>query len=170
MKIIREIFVYGGIAIAINLLLSYLLKLVFPKDFDLWIFDSLSALIISVILLLLSKFSSLKNHQSFELILRYLFSSFIVMTIYNFVFAVKIFFGFSKFCIVEDITDEQFYQYCFASNFFVFLSTFLFMLIFKRLEVKVFTRNSLIFILLILTLTIVFRTQTIVWQLFNSIF
>jgi len=156
LRIVREIVVWGSIASMIYLILTKLLITVMPESYNFWIYDSLVSLVIAMMLLAVSK-TKLVSQPRIGFLLRYLFSNFMILTIYNFVFALKIISGRVRFCVLEYVNTEEFYQHTFASNFIVFLSTFLFMLIFKSRNIVMFSKASVTYILIVLVMTLIFR-------------
>ena len=167
MKTIKEILILGGITALITFLLNILLENLLPDTFDFWLYDSLSSFIISLVLIILSPL--VKKNKNFDLFLRYSFSNFLIFTVYNFVYALKISFGTIKFCVPEKILNEKLYEISFVSNFLVFLSTLFFLVLFKERTVNIFTKNSVIYIVLIFILIIGFRIQNLLFQTLDMI-
>ncbi|TDX86130.1 hypothetical protein [Epilithonimonas xixisoli] len=168
MKTINEILIWGIISVIVMFLLNVLLENILPRTFNFWIYDSLSSLIISLVLIIL--FLILKKEcAGFELFLRYSFANFLIITVYNFVYALKISFDEVRFCVQEKISNEQLYQACFASNFLVFISTLFFLILFKEKNVTVFTKNSVIYMIMVLILILVFRAQVLFAKTIDSI-
>lgn len=167
MKTIKEILIFGGITVIITFLLNTLLAKILPDTFDLWIYDSLSSFIISVVLIILSLI--IKENKNFDLFLRYLFSNFLLFTIHNFIFALKISFGKVRFCVPEKISNEKLYESSFSTNFLVFLSTLFFLVLFKERNVNIFTKNSVIYIILVFIVITVFRAQNLLSQALNFV-
>ncbi|SEH36203.1 hypothetical protein SAMN05421793_10119 [Epilithonimonas hominis] len=167
MKTIKEILIFGGITVIITFLLNTLLAKILPDTFDLWIYDSLSSFIISVILIIFSLI--IKENKNFDFFLRYSFSNFLLFTVHNFIFAIKISFGKVRFCVPEKISNEKLYETSFIANFIVFLSTFFFLVLFKERNVNIFTKNSVTYMVLIFILITVFRAQNLLSQSLNFI-
>jgi hypothetical protein len=167
LKTIKEILIFGGITVIITFLLNTLLAKILPDTFDLWIYDSLSSFIISVVLIILSLI--IKENKNFDLFLRYLFSNFLLFTIHNFIFALKISFGKVRFCVPEKISNEKLYESSFSTNFLVFLSTLFFLVLFKERNVNIFTKNSVIYIILVFIVITVFRAQNLLSQALNFV-
>ena len=162
MKIIKEILIFGGITAIVTFLLNTLLAKILPDTFDLWIYDSLSSFIISVVLIIFSLV--IKENKNFDFFLRYSFSNFLLFTVHNFIFAIKISFGKVRFCVPEKISNEKLYETSFSANFIVFLSTFFFLVLFKERNVNIFTKNSIIYIILVFIMVTVFRAQNLLPQ------
>jgi len=167
LKTIKEILIFGGITVIITFLLNTLLAKILPDTFDLWIYDSLSSFIISVILIIFSLI--IKENKNFDFFLRYSFSNFLLFTVHNFIFAIKISFGKVRFCVPEKISNEKLYETSFIANFIVFLSTFFFLVLFKERNVNIFTKNSVTYMVLIFILITVFRAQNLLSQSLNFI-
>ncbi|GEM_PF-1537129 len=175
MKTIKEILIFGGITAIVTFLLNTLFAKILPDTFDLWIYDSLSSFIISVVLIIFSLV--IKENKNFDFFLRYSFSNFLIFTVHNFIFAIKISFGKVRFCVPEKISNEklcklprkQLYETSFSANFIVFLSTFFFLVLFKERNVKIFTKNSIIYIILVFIMVNVFRAQNLLSQSLNFI-
>ncbi len=143
MIVVKEIVIYGGVSSMIYLIFSGILSAVLPSSNNFWIYDSLVSFLISLFLLIISKIYFARQ-MWFGLLLRYLFSNFIVLTLYNFIFSMKIALGTVKFCTVENVNNEALYQHVFASNLIVFLATFFFTLIFKQRKISIFSKGSVI--------------------------
>lgn len=164
MKIIKEILFFGTLTVIITFLLNVLIENILPKTFDFWIYDSLSSFIISLVMIIASV--AVRKNENFDLFLRYSFSNFLLFTLHNFIFAIKISLGKIKFCVPEKISNEKLYETTFNTNFLVFLTTLFFLLLFKERSVSVFTRNSFIYMVLIFTLTNVFQVQNLLSHIF----
>jgi len=167
LKTIKEILIFGGITVIITFLLNTLLAKILPDTFDLWIYDSLSSFIISVVLIILS--IVIKENKNFDLLLRYSFSNFLLFIVHNFIFALKISFGKIRFCVPEKMSNEKLYESSFSTNFLVFLSTLFFLVLFKERNVNIFTKNSVIYIILVFILITFFRAQNFLSQALNFI-
>jgi len=167
LKIFKEILIFGGVTVSVTFLLNTLLAKVLPETFDLWIYDSLSSFIISVVLIILS--SVIRKNKNFDLFLRYSFFNFFLFTVHNFIFALKISFGKVRFCVPEKISNEKLYETSFTTNFLIFLSTLFFLILFKERNVNIFTKNSVIYMVLIFILITVFRAQNLLSQALNFI-
>lgn len=171
MNLIKEISVFGCITVSLIFLINFFIANYCSATIDLWIYDSLASFIISIILLIISKIY--KNKNWFDSIVRYFFANFFVFTFYNFIYSLKIRFGFVRFCINENISAEQLYKDVFSTNFLVFVTTLSFLLLFKSRNISVFTQRSVIYIILVLILTVFFKAQNLIFLitgLFPSIF
>lgn len=171
MNSVKKISFFGCITVAIIILINFFIAKFCSGIMDLWIYDSLASFIISIILLIISDIY--KNKDWFDSIVRYFFANFLIFTVYNFVYSLKIRFGVVRFCINESMNSEQLYKDVFSTNFLVFVTTFSFLLMFKNRNIGVFTKSSVIYIILILILTVFFKTQILlpkILGLFPSIF
>ncbi|PZU86164.1 MAG: hypothetical protein DI529_09125, partial [Chryseobacterium sp.] len=170
MKIIKEILIWGGMSVAGFWILNSLFALFFWNYYEIWIYcDSLSGFTISLILLIVSCLLK-KNDGKFDLFLRYSFSTFLILNVYNFLFFIKLKFGNTRFCLRESVQTEKLYELCFGSNFLIFVATLVFLMLFKHRNTNVFTKNSTIYIILVLILTVVFKAQILLQSLINAIF
>ncbi len=159
-KYIKEIFICGGFSAICVYLLNSVFSPLFSDYFEIIVYNSFGCFIISVLLLVGSLLYK-KTDVRFELFLRYSFANLCIITIYNFYYFIKFRTGILKYCTTETVSMEKFVEASFGSSFMVFVTTFFFLLIFKEKNIKIFTKSSIIYIILILFLTIFFRVHVI---------
>ncbi|WP_027382897.1 hypothetical protein [Epilithonimonas caeni] len=167
-KYIKEILIWGGISTICAYLLNSVFAFLFSDYLENIVYNAFGLFIIAILSLVVFLFYK-KEDIKFELFLRYSFANLCIITIYNFYYFIKFKMGILKYCTTEMISREKFVEACFGSNFMIFVTTFFFLLIFKEKNIKIFTKTSIIYIVLILFLTIVFRVHIIFLTLVGQI-